>query len=232
MSKATRKSIVVVGGGAAGATITRILSSKINASTTTLTLVTARPFALHNPACIRLTTTAEGQLEDEVLIPYDNLLVNGNGAIKVGRVTSIEPGRESSGSVVLSTGERLHYDILVLAAGSEWEGPLAFPDDRAAVLDHIKSWRRRFENANGIILAGGGAVGCGTLFCFTLALDLSLITCFRIRWRDQGRVPSQEGHHCSLGLAASQLDVPEQVSQAGREKPRLPRGQRRVQRLR
>ena len=166
MSKATRKSIVVVGGGAAGATITRILSSKINASTTTLTLVTARPFALHLPACIRLTTTAEGQLEDEVLIPYDNLLVNGNGAIKVGRVTSIEPGRESSGSVVLSTGERLHYDILVLAAGSEWEGPLAFPDDRAAVLDHIKSWRRRFENASGIILAGGGAVGCGTLFCF------------------------------------------------------------------
>ncbi|KAH9048426.1 FAD/NAD-P-binding domain-containing protein [Lactarius hengduanensis] len=157
---ATRKSIVVVGGGAAGATITRILSSKINASTTSLTLITARPFALHLPACIRLTTTAEGKLEDDVLIPYDNLLVNGNGTIKVGRVTSIEQNKENSGSVILSTGERVHYDILVLAPGSEWDGPLAFPDDRAAVLEHIKSWRRKFENASGIILAGGGAVGC------------------------------------------------------------------------
>ena len=194
---ATRKSVVVVGGGGAGSTITRILSSKINASTTSLTLVTARPFAVHLPACIRMTTTAEGKLEDDVLIPYDKLLVNGNGTIKIGRVTSIEKGDESSGSVVLSTGERVQYDILVLAPGSEWQGPLALPDDRDAVLEHIKSWRRKFENANGIILAGGGAVGCGALLCF-IVFRLSLMTCFRIRWRNQGRVPSQEGHHCSL----------------------------------
>jgi len=156
----SRKSIVVVGGGAAGGTITRILSSKIDANTS-LTLVTARPFALHLPAAIRMTTTAEGKLEDTVLIPFDNLLVNGNGTVKVGRVTAIEEGKESQagGSVVLSTGEQIHYDILVLAPGSEWEGPLTFPDDRAAVLEHIRSWRRKFENASGIVLAGGGAVG-------------------------------------------------------------------------
>jgi len=161
MSKDNRKSIVVVGGGASGATITRILSSKIDASTTSLTLVTARPFALHLPAAIRMTTTAEGKLEDTVLIPYDELLVKKNGTIKVGRVTAIEQGKESQagGTVILSTGERIHYDILVLAPGSEWDGPLAFPDDRAAVLEHIRSWRRKFENANGIVLAGGGAVG-------------------------------------------------------------------------
>jgi apoptosis-inducing factor 2 len=125
--------------------------------------VTARPFALHLPAAVRMTTTAEGKLEDDVLIPYDSLLVNNNGTIKVGRVTSIEQSKEgqSGGSVVLSTNERIQYDILVLAPGSEWEGPLAFPDDRAAVLEHIKSWRRKFENASGVILAGGGAVGCG-----------------------------------------------------------------------
>jgi glycine/D-amino acid oxidase-like deaminating enzyme len=162
MSNADRKSIVVVGGGAAGATIARVLSAKINPSITSLTLITARPFALHLPAAIRMTTTAEGKLEDSILIPYDNLLVNNNGTIKIGRVTSIEQNKENdSGSVVLSTNERVHYDILVLAPGAEWSGPLAFPDDRAAVLEHIKSWRRKFENASGIILAGGGAVGCG-----------------------------------------------------------------------
>ncbi|KAH9989632.1 FAD/NAD-P-binding domain-containing protein [Russula vinacea] len=162
MSKSGRKSIVVVGGGAAGATITRILSSKIDANTTSLTLVTARPFALHLPATIRMTTTGEGKLEDSVLIPYESLLVKNNGTIKIGRVTAIEQGKEGrDGTVVLSTNERIHYDFLVLAPGSEWEGPLAFPDDRAAVLEHVRSWRRKFENAKGgIILAGGGAVGC------------------------------------------------------------------------
>ncbi|KAH9962986.1 FAD/NAD-P-binding domain-containing protein [Russula dissimulans] len=160
----SRKNVVVVGGGAAGATIARILSGKLDRNTTTLTLVTARPFAVHLPGAIRMTTTSEGKLEDSVLIPYDSLLVNGNGTIKVGRVTSIEAGKDShaGGSVVLSTGERIHYDYLVLAPGSEWKGALELPDDRAAVLEHIKSWRRKFENANGIILAGGGAVGCET----------------------------------------------------------------------
>ena len=161
----SRKSIVVVGGGAAGATITRILSSKINPNTTSLTLVTARPFALHLPAAIRMTTTSEGKLEETALIPYDSLLVKNNGTIKIGRVASIEQGKEGrDGSVVLTSGERIRYDILVLAPGSEWDGPISFPDERSGVLEHIKTWRRNFENAKGgIVLAGGGAVGCGTV---------------------------------------------------------------------
>jgi apoptosis-inducing factor 2 len=180
MPRANRKSVVIVGGGAAGAAIARILSAKIDPSTAYLTLVTARPFALHLPAAIRMTTTAEGKLEDDVLIPYDNLLVNNNGTIKIGRVTSIERSKESrsaGGSIVLSTNERIHYDILVLAPGSKWEGPLAFPNDRTAVLQHIKSWRRKFKNARGIILVGGGAVGCGTSFCL-ICHFISLDACF------------------------------------------------------
>ncbi|KAF8496493.1 FAD/NAD-P-binding domain-containing protein [Russula emetica] len=149
----SRKSIVVVGGGAAGATITRILSSKINPNTTSLTLVTARPFAIHLPASIRMTTTSEGKLEESSLIPYDSLLVKNNGTIKIGRVSVIEQGKEGrDGTIVLTTGERIRYDFLVLAPGAEWEGPLAFPDDRAAVLEHIKTWRSKFENAKGGIV--------------------------------------------------------------------------------
>jgi hypothetical protein len=131
------------------------------------------------PATIRMTTTAEGKLEDSVLIPYDSLLVNGNGTIKIGRVTAIEQGKEGrDGAVLLSTGERVNYDFLVLAPGAEWDGPLAFPDDRAAVLEHIRSWRHRFENAKtGIVLAGGGAVGCGTSFCTELS-HLDVYSCF------------------------------------------------------
>ena len=228
-----RKSIVVVGGGAAGATITRILSSKVDPNTTSLTLVTARPFALHLPAAIRMTTTAEGKLEESVLIPYDSLLVKGNGTVKIGRVTAIEQGKEGrDGAVLLSTGERVHYDFLVLAPGSEWDGPLSFPDDRAAVLEHIRTWRRKFENAKtGIVLAGGGAVGCGTSFCprcFTLVFYLCL-SLLRICGRDQGCVPQQESYHRPLGLSAPQLYLPQQVPQAGLEGSRIPRCQRHLQ---
>ena len=162
MAQTNPKSVVVVGGGAAGATIARTLSAKLKASTATLTLVTARPFALHFPAAARMTTTAEGRLEDKVLIPYDNLFLNGNGTLKVGRVIAIEHNKEGqAGVLVLSSGERVEYDILVLAPGSEWKGPLEFPDDHAAALEHIKTWRRNFENANTVILAGGSARGCG-----------------------------------------------------------------------
>ena len=183
MSKVNRKSVVVVGGGAAGSAIARILSTKINPNTTSLTLVTARSFAVHLPAVIRMTTTAEGKLEDDILIPYDNLLVNNIGTIKIGRVTSIEQSKEahSGGAVVLSTNERIQYDILVLAPGSEWHGPLALPDDRAAVLEHIKSWRRKFANASGVILVGGGAVGCGT-FCCLMYIFMQLDTCLSLEY--------------------------------------------------
>ena len=208
-----RKSIVVVGGGAAGATIARILSSKVDPNTTSLTLVTARPFALHLPAAIRMTTTAEGKLEESVLIPYDSLLVKGNGTVKIGRVTAIEQGKEGrDGAVLLSTGERVHYDFLVLAPGSEWDGPLSFPDDRAAVLEHIRTWRRKFENAKtGIVLAGGGAVGCGTSFC-PGCLTWMIYSCFfsaqNMRARSRMRSPTRKLPLSTRTLSSSTLPTP------------------------
>src|SRR6266403_1167598 len=210
----SRKSVVVVGGGAAGATFARTLSSKLDPNTTTLTLVTARPFALHLPAAVRMTTTSEGKLEDTSLIPYESLLVKNNGTIKVGRVSAIEQGKEGrDGSVVLTTGERIHYDYLVLAPGAEWEGPLAFPDARAAVLDHIKSWRRRFENAkDGIVLAGGGAVGCGTGFSFSfLFLNLGLMVIFldqNMRVRSRTRSPTRRLPLSTRTRSSSTLPTP------------------------
>ena len=158
----SKKSVVVVGGGGAGAAIARSLSAKLLSSKASLTLVTARPFAIHLPASIRMTTSSEGSLEDTVLIPYDKLLINQNGTVTVGRVASIQDHKEGSGGeLALSNGEKLHYDILVLAPGSGWEGPINFPDTKSETLDFIKDWRRSFENAGSIVLAGGGAVGIG-----------------------------------------------------------------------
>jgi len=112
-----------------------------------------------------MTTSSEGSLEDTILIPYDKLLVNQNGTVKVGRVVSIQDHKEGSGGeLALSNGEKLHYDVLILAPGSNWEGPVKFPDTKPEILDFIKDWRRSFENAENIVLAGGGAVGIGLLW--------------------------------------------------------------------
>ena len=159
----SKKSVVVVGGGGAGSAIARALSTQLDFATTTLTLVTARPFYTHLPALVRTTTTAVGKLEEKALAPYDRLFASGKGTVKVGRVASIE-AKEKGGELVLQDGERLSYDVLVLAPGSHWQGPLELPDDREAALASITDIRSKIEKSNGVVLAGGGAVGAGTLY--------------------------------------------------------------------
>jgi apoptosis-inducing factor 2 len=173
----SKKSVVVVGGGGAGAAIARALSAKLEPSTATLTLVTARPFSVFLPASIRMTTTSEGSLEETALLPYDKLFINKNGTVKVARVVSIENHKEDSGgTLILSDGEKLHYDVLIVAPGSLWEGPLNFPDTKAEVLDYIKDWRQSFEKAQSIVLAGGGAVALGTSWLLGIVDSLPHLT--------------------------------------------------------
>ncbi|KZV66544.1 FAD/NAD(P)-binding domain-containing protein [Peniophora sp. CONT] len=152
--------IVIVGGGAAGATLARELSKSVVPAKHSLTLVTARPFNIPLPAAVRTTAVGSEHLEERVLIPYDNLFINGNGTVVVGRVTSVEATKgQAGGNVVLESGEKVEYDILVLAPGNTWSGPLDFPDTKEAALEHIHEWQEKFAAAKSVVLVGGGAVG-------------------------------------------------------------------------
>lgn len=162
MSQDDRKLVVVVGGGFAGATIARTLSKKLDRTKHSLTLVTQRPYLLNLPAAIRATVTAKGDFEKIAMIPYDKLFHNDNGTIKVGKVTAIPPGEGGErGRVVFSDGETLPYDILVLAPGNTWSGPINFPDSQEETLAHIEAWRKKFQDAKSVVVVGGGAVGIG-----------------------------------------------------------------------
>lgn len=66
---------------------------------------------------------------------------------------------ETSGVVVLKNGQEVSYDVLVLSTGSQWEGPINFPDDADEIKPFIHSSRAKFANAKHIVIAGGGAVG-------------------------------------------------------------------------
>lgn len=171
----------VVGGGGAGAAVARTLSAKLDSSKFSLTLITARPFAIHMPAAIRMTTASEGHLENTVLISYDKLFVNNNGKLKIGRVASISDRKEGGGGgeVVLTNGESVFYDALVLAPGSHWDGPLAFPDGKEETVKYINEWRRKFEAAQSIVLGGGGAVGIGESLCLFIHMIILIFLSLR-----------------------------------------------------
>jgi NADH dehydrogenase FAD-containing subunit len=158
-----RKNVVIVGGGSTGLPIARSLSAKLDATKYNLILVNARPYHIHMLAGARLTTSEEGNLEDLAFMPYDKVFINGNGSLKVGKVTAIDVDSGAKGGVLtLANGEKLPYEILVLATGNIWHGAVAFPDDKDEVTEWIKQWRSKYKKANHVVLAGGGAVGIET----------------------------------------------------------------------
>lgn len=188
------KHIVIVGGGGAGAQLAKNLSQSRDLSPSsghTLTVLTARPFWIFLIAAARFTTSPENHFEQKCFIPYDKFFDGaGCGSVKVGRVVKVEPtfggrasekgdgestsdrGVSSGGELLLESGERMKYDVLVLAPGSTWGGPLDFPDKKEDIMQHLEVWWRKFSEAKSIVLVGGGAVALGA---FSLSLHPSSI---------------------------------------------------------
>ncbi|KIJ62518.1 hypothetical protein HYDPIDRAFT_129019 [Hydnomerulius pinastri MD-312] len=155
-----KKNVVIVGAGFAGTSIASALSAKLDAAKYNLILISSRSYAISLPASARLVVSPSSKLEDTAFVPLDKLYKNGNGETKVGVVKSIEAKEgEKSGAVVLESGERVEYEILVLATGAKWNGPLNLPANEKDVLPHVNAWREKFANAKHVVLAGGGAVG-------------------------------------------------------------------------
>jgi NADH dehydrogenase FAD-containing subunit len=154
-----KKSVVIVGGGHAGTALAKKLSSSLDPSRYNLTLINARPFFILYPATARLVVSAHHDLDGRVFMPYDQLFEK-NGSFKLGTVTAIEK-HTRGGDVILETGERVKFDVVVLATGSKWDGALSFPNTSVEAKDWIERTRARISAAKDIVLVGGGAVGIG-----------------------------------------------------------------------
>jgi NADH dehydrogenase FAD-containing subunit len=152
-----KKSVVIIGGGHAGTAIARSLSSKLDESKHTLTLITARPFFVFQPALVRLTVTGDEDLASQVLMPYDHLFTNGVGKVVTGTVEKIEDQKEG-GNVVLNSGERVSYHILVLATGSNWN-VVNPPSSQEEASNWLKTTSTSIHNSKSIVLVGGGSIG-------------------------------------------------------------------------
>lgn len=71
--------------------------------------------------------------------------------------------------------------VLVLATGSKWTGPIAYPDDDADIPQFVTGWQQRFKSAADVVIVGGGSVGigmwgiyCRFSFCLTLPNSVEL----------------------------------------------------------
>ena len=166
---ATKLSVVVIGGGAAGITAAQSLDKKLNPAAHSVTLITGRDYFLHLPATLRMLVTPEPDLEHHAVLPYDNVFGTGNGVGRLSRIVhdKVDHVEEKSGgeggSVHLSNGERIDWDVLVIASGSVWKGPLNFPSTKKDLPLWTKEWQENFSKARDVVLVGGGAVGLGTL---------------------------------------------------------------------
>jgi apoptosis-inducing factor 2 len=162
MTGKAEQNVIVVGGGFGGSQVAKALSKKLDVKRYNLILINSRSYAISLPAVLRLVVDPQSKLEETSFVKLDKLYANGNGETKVGVVSSIEakPG-VPGGTVVLASGERISFAVLVLATGSKWTGPSAIPENEADVLPFVNAWRKKFSQAKHVVIIGGGAVGIG-----------------------------------------------------------------------
>lgn len=161
-SNQSRKNVVVVGGGQAGVETVKLLSKTLDGSQYRLILINPLPYRILLIATLRAVVSDRDNLENKIFFPFDKEFHEGNGEFIQASVVSIQDQGKSGGSVVLDNGETVSYHVLILAPGSTWPGPSAFPNDPNQVKDHIYKLRERFAKAQHVVIVGGGAIGIET----------------------------------------------------------------------
>ncbi|KAJ7151513.1 FAD/NAD(P)-binding domain-containing protein [Mycena filopes] len=152
-----KKSIVIVGGGMlGGSAVARALAQKLPAATATITLVNPLPYGVALPALARMTVADGNDLFETALIPFDKL----GCEFVQGVVEGIRTDTKAK-AVVLADGREIEWDVLVLAPGARWEGPIDIPLEPKEVAGFVAEQRAKFKKAEKIVLVGGGAVGLG-----------------------------------------------------------------------
>jgi len=140
------KKITIIGGGYAGTMLARELDAHADIS-----LIEPRDKWVHNVAMIR--ALARPELLDEIVMPYDGLLKNGQ--VVRGSVVAMD-----GTTAILDDGTEIAGDMTVIATGSSYAAPFKMQgDDSAAFLTKAKRVVTQIDKAKNIAIVGAGAVG-------------------------------------------------------------------------
>jgi NADH dehydrogenase FAD-containing subunit len=140
--------VVVIGGGYAGVRLAKRLDT-----TARVTLVDRKEIFFHRIASLRAGVRPEWTVTP--FIPYDRLLRNGR--VVAGKAVRIDTAERQ---VVLATGERLPYDVVVIATGADYPEPARFvgtTTEEAAKA--FAGHQRSIAAAERVLVVGGGPSG-------------------------------------------------------------------------
>ncbi|KAJ3881290.1 hypothetical protein F5051DRAFT_121055 [Lentinula edodes] len=160
-----KSTIVIVGGGAGGLSLLHNLSTTIDPDKQRVILIDARPTMIHLPSTLRLIVSNADDLLKRSIHPYgDHTFRNkltGTGIFIHASVKKVDFGKPGDGGILtLDNGDTVAYDVLVLATGSTWPRPIAFPtENMKEITEHVQAMRAEFDTAQDILLVGGGSVG-------------------------------------------------------------------------
>ncbi|GAO49766.1 FAD/NAD(P)-binding domain-containing protein [Saitoella complicata NRRL Y-17804] len=149
------KTVLIIGAGAAGLTLATTLSTTLPPAHHLLLLDT-RSYHFHAIAALRASTSPDPAYPSQICIPLDKALDRGRGEVRQGEVVRVD---KDTKEVVLRTGERVGWDILVLAMGAKWGSPIDPHPDRSEALSQFAQTRSQIAGAKRILIVGGGSVG-------------------------------------------------------------------------
>jgi NADH dehydrogenase FAD-containing subunit len=142
----SRPSVVVVGGGYAGIAVAKGLDEIAD-----VVLVEPKDAFVHNVAALR--ALVDPSWLERTYFPYDTLL--SRGRVVRASAVKVEPTQ-----VVLSTGESLTADYVVLATGSTYPFPAKSDElDMADAHDKVRRAHDALAAATSVLLVGAGPVG-------------------------------------------------------------------------
>ena len=145
----TGRRVVVLGGGYCGSDVAARLERSGGLQ---VTLVDARPFALHKICGLR--AAVDERWKAAVAVPRKRLK---RTRVVVGRCVQV-----SESDVVMAQGERIPYDVLVCATGARNVSPgepPAWLSSEAEVEAWFAGIRAHIARASRILVVGGGVVG-------------------------------------------------------------------------
>lgn len=140
--------VVVIGGGYAGVRLAKRLDA-----TCRVTLVDRKEVFFHRIASLRAGVHPDWT--NTPFIPYDRLLTHGR--MIVGKALRVDPDARQ---VTLATGERLPYDVLVIATGADYPEPARFTG--TTVEEAAKTFaghQQKIASAAHTLVVGGGPSG-------------------------------------------------------------------------
>ncbi|KAG7383918.1 Apoptosis-inducing factor 2 [Phytophthora pseudosyringae] len=164
--------IVIIGGGAAGIDAAQALARKLTpADNTEVLLLEKSAYYYHVVGAPRAYVDAN--YTNKMFIPYDNAIPKSAATfVRIVRGEAIAISAETNEVSYRAIGrddkdsgdtEKLQFDYLVLATGSTYSVPIKQDRQdfaRSATEAKLQEVRSHIENADKVVVVGGGSVGC------------------------------------------------------------------------